>query len=175
MSYKYVLYIFSGYTNMWHNFSFASLNEITEQVNCFYFSKVCYWQLLHNQQILWQENVTILLYVLIYCANKYNSHTHKYKCVILVSNFFCDSTACSLSGLYVTIHEWVHPDCHRICWCFGPDPFWECWPADLWQVSLIYIVKKSIESPCGLGYTRILWQLYNEHWRSSRWASLVSN
>ncbi len=68
MSYKYVLYIFSGYTNMWHNFSFASLNELTEQVNCFYFSKVCYWQLLHNQQILWQENVTI--YVLIYCANK---------------------------------------------------------------------------------------------------------
>ncbi len=153
MSYKYVLYIFSGYTNMWHNFSFASLNEITEQVNCFYFSKVCYW--LHNQQILWQENVTILLYVLIYCANKCTNINVLY----LYQTFFCDSTACSLSGLYVTIHEWVHADCHRICWCFGPDPFWECWPADLWQVSLIYIVKKSIESPCGLGYTRILWQL----------------
>ncbi len=171
---------FSGYTNMWHNlgnFSFDSLNEITEQVNCFYFSKACYWQLLHNQQILWQENLTILLYVLIYCANKYNSHTHTNINVLYlyeILNFFCDATACSLSGLYVTIHEWVHPDCHRICGCFGPDPFWECWPADLWQVSFIYIVKRIIESMCGYN-THILWQLWNEHWYSSCWANLGSD
>lgn len=41
------IYIFAGYTNVWdnlENFSLGSLNEITEQVNCFYFSKAHYWQ-----------------------------------------------------------------------------------------------------------------------------------
>lgn len=98
---------------MWHNldnFSFASLNEMTEQVNCFYFSKACYWQLLHNQHILWQENVTILLYVLIYCANKYNSHTHKYKCVILVSNIQLFLWCYSLQSFWALCHHsWMSP------------------------------------------------------------------
>lgn len=89
-------------------------------------------------------------------------HTHTNINVLYlyqIFNFFCDATACSLSGLYVTIHEWVHPDCHRICRCFGPNAFWECWPADLWQVSFISIVKRIIESPCGYN-TQILWQLW---------------
>lgn len=49
LSYLYhiicTILFFSGYTNMWNNlgnFSLGSLNEITEQVNCFYFSKARY-------------------------------------------------------------------------------------------------------------------------------------